>query len=427
VYDDKKGCGACAVKEKLTDRLISSLPVTGKRYDVRDSLVPGFMIRVGVAGLKTYCLDYRDESGRRSKFRIGLVDSVPLADAREEAMRKGGEVASGQNLNSLKREKKKAAEVEKTQKLGVFVDELYEPWRRAERKRADEDLERLKLHFEDWYRLPMCEVTERKVLEWRQKRLGNGISPKTVNRDVAALMAVFSHAVRIGVIEESPLARWKQMKVDMRSKVRFLSDEENGLLRDYLDDRESKARAERQNYRIWLAARKKELLPEIIEDQYSDHIYPLILLAINTGCRPEELLILEWKDVDLVHKSLTVHGETAKSGRTRHIPLSTEARSVFERWSRSPGLKKKGLVFPGKLGQKMDRLPRAITRAISASKIEDFRPYDFRHTFASRLALAGVDLNTIRELLGHEDISTTLIYAHLTHDHRKEAISNVFG
>ena len=74
----------------------------------------------------------------------------------------------------------------------------------------------------------------------------------------------------------------------------------------------------------------------------------------------------------------------------------------------------------------MGRMPRAITHAIEKAKIEDFRPYDFRHTFASRLAMAGVDLNTIRELLGHEDISTTLIYAHLTHDHRKEAVSRVF-
>ena len=74
----------------------------------------------------------------------------------------------------------------------------------------------------------------------------------------------------------------------------------------------------------------------------------------------------------------------------------------------------------------MDRMPRAITRIISACNLEDFRPYDFRHTFASKLAIAGVDLNTIRELLGHETIQMTLIYAHLTQDHRREAITKVF-
>jgi len=415
------------VKEKLTDRLIQSLPVTGKRYDVRDTLIPGFMVRVGVSGQKAFYLDYRDSEGKRSKYRIGLVDAMPLADAREEARRRGGEVASGQNLNQVKHEKRQKKAAEKTQKLGVFIDEVYKPWREAERRDAEEDLARLKRHFESWYKLPMSEITEKKVLDWRQKRLAAEISPKTINRDIACIMAVLSHAVRVGVLKTSPLAKWKQLKVDMRSKVRFLTDDEESRLREHLENREVKARAGRQSYNKFLADRKKPLKPEIHEDQYSDHIYPLIILAIHTGCRPEELLSLDWKHVDLAHKTLTVVGAEAKSGQTRHIPLSKEAIEIFKRWRRSPGSQNKGLVFPGKLGQVMDRLPRAITRAISAAKIDDFRPYDFRHTFASRLALGGVDLNTIRELMGHEDIAMTLIYAHLTHDHRKEAVSRVFG
>ncbi len=414
------------MKEKLTDRLISSLKVTGARYDVRDTLIPGFMVRVGKSGQKAFYLDYRDSEGKRSKYRIGLVDAMTLADAREEARRRGGEVAAGHNLNKVKKEKRQKRAAEKTQKLGLFIKEVYEPWRKAERKDAEEDLARLNRHFESWYKLPMGDITEKKVLEWRQKRLAAGISPKTINRDVACIMAVFSHAVRVGVLKSSPLAKWKQLKVDMRSKVRFLSKDEESRLREYLEIREMNAREGRANHNAFLKSRKKPLKPEIRENQYSDHIYPLIIIAIHTGCRPEELLSLDWKHVDLSHKTLTVVGAEAKSGQTRHIPLSKEAIEVFKRWQRSPSAPKKGLVFPGKLGQVMDRMPRAITRAISAAKINDFRPYDFRHTFASRLALGGVDLNTIRELLGHEDIAMTLIYAHLTHDHRKEAISKVF-
>ncbi|WP_430416819.1 phage integrase [Marinobacter adhaerens] len=414
------------MKEKITDRLIASLKTTGKRYDIRDSVVPGFMVRVGVSGQKAYYLDYRDSEGRRSKYRIGLVDSMLLTDAREEARRKAGEVAAGQNLNAVKKEKRQKAKSEKSEKLGVFIGTIYKPWRMAERKRAQEDLDRLELHFKSWYSMPMSEITERKVIEWRQKRLVAGISAKTVNRDIAALRAVFSHAVTVGVLKETPLKKFKPLKVDMRTKVRFLSKEEDERLMQLMEEREADQRQGRKSHNEFLRARNKPLKPDITDDMFSDHVYPLILIAIHTGCRPEELLNLDWKNVDLHHKTLTVEGYGAKSGQTRHVPLSKKAVAAFERWHRSPGAKKKGLVFPGKTGKPMGRMPRAITHAIERAKIEDFRPYDFRHTFASKLAMAGVDLNTIRELLGHEDISTTLIYAHLTHDHRKEAVSKVF-
>ncbi|MAH01446.1 MAG: integrase, partial [Pseudomonadales bacterium] len=312
------------------------------------------------------------------------------------------------------------AEVKQQQVLGVFIDEVYTKWRSAERKRADEDLARLQLHFGQWYELPMTQISEAKVLDWRQDRLIQGMSPKTINRDIACLMAVLSHAVRVEVIRESPLRNFKQLKVDLRERVRFLSSEEEKRLRDYLEAREVSKREGRVNHNKFLRSRNLPPKPEIGEGQYYDHTTPLILLAINTGCRPEELLMLEWRDIDFVHKNLTVRGVQSKSSRTRHIPLSGEAIRVVRRWKASPGSNRSGLVFPGAKGQPMDRMPRAITRTITACDLEDFRPYDFRHTFASKLAIAGVDLNTIRELLGHETIQMTLIYAHLAYSGERD-------
>ena len=414
------------MKAKLTERRVNLLKPTGRRYDVRDDAVPGLLVRVGPTGHKTYYLDYYDADGKRSKYRIGPADAVSLSDARKEARKRSADVAGGDNLNEVKRERRRQAEVKQQQVLGVFIDEVYTKWRSAERKRADEDLARLQLHFGQWYELPMTQISEAKVLDWRQDRLIQGMSPKTINRDIACLMAVLSHAVRVEVIRESPLRNFKQLKVDLRERVRFLSSEEEKRLRDYLEAREVSKREGRVNHNKFLRSRNLPPKPEIGEGQYYDHTTPLILLAINTGCRPEELLMLEWRDIDFVHKNLTVRGVQSKSSRTRHIPLSAEAIRVAKRWKASPGANRSGLVFPGVKGQSMDRMPRAITRIISACNLEDFRPYDFRHTFASKLAIAGVDLNTIRELLGHETIQMTLIYAHLTQDHRREAITKVF-
>ncbi|AOY88674.1 hypothetical protein BKP64_11095 [Marinobacter salinus] len=415
------------MKAKLTQKIVDKLEVTGKRYDFRDEILPGLLIRVGSTGGKVYYLDYKDTSGRRSKYRIGPADSVSLSDAREVARKKSGEVAHGKDLNAEKKATKRKAEVERVRQLGTFIKDVWTPWRKAERKRAEEDISRLELHFGGWYKLSLSKIDLAMVGKWRQQRLESGISPRTINKDIAILMSVLSKAAEHEVIKTNPLKGWKQLKVDTREKVRFLSDAEEQRLRAVLEAREADARQGRENHNKFLRDRGYKLKPEITEQVYSDHIYPLVMLAIQTGLRPEELLEIEWPDIDLRHRTVTVRGAIAKSGRTRHIPLSSEAVQVIKRWQRSKDGQQTSLVFPGKMGGVMDRLPRAVTRAIKAAKISNFRPYDFRHTFASRLALGGVDLNTIRELMGHEDISQTLIYAHLTHDHRKEAVSRVFG
>ena len=72
------------------------------------------------------------------------------------------------------------------------------------------------------------------------------------------------------------------------------------------------------------------------------------------------------------------------------------------------------LVFPSATGTKIirQRLVRAFTKAAKDSGLQDFHFHDLRHTFATRLAQAGIDLYRIAKLLGHNDVSTTQRYAH---------------
>ena len=83
-------------------------------------------------------------------------------------------------------------------------------------------------------------------------------------------------------------------------------------------------------------------------------------------------------------------------------------------------------VFPGESGKRLTDIKKAWNTLLSRAGIQNFRFHDCRHHFASKLVMGGVDLNTVRELMCHADIKMTLIYAHLSPDHKAEAIRRVF-
>ncbi len=154
-------------------------------------------------------------------------------------------------------------------------------------------------------------------------------------------------------------------------------------------------------------------------DGYVDHLTPVVLTAMNTGMRRGELLSMTWADINWEAKMLTIRAESAKSGRQRHIPLNVEAMEVLQRWAGQAGERRAGKVFD------VTDIKKGWGKLIANARIEEFRFHDLRHHFASRLVRAGVDLNTVRELLGHADITMTLRYAHLAPDTLAAAVAKL--
>jgi len=148
---------------------------------------------------------------------------------------------------------------------------------------------------------------------------------------------------------------------------------------------------------------------------------PMILLSINTGMRRGEVFKLTWQNVNFDTRQLTVTGQTAKSGKTRYIPLNQEALDVLKKWRFQRGADAK-LVFANKDEKPFNTLKKGWAGILNAADIQNFRWHDLRHHFASRLVMAGVNLNTVRELLGHSSYAMTLRYAHLSDGHKAEAV-----
>src|SRR5439155_1467777 len=149
---------------------------------------------------------------------------------------------------------------------------------------------------------------------------------------------------------------------------------------------------------------------------------PLIAtLILETGMRPEEVFTARKENVHLDRCYLFVpKGKTCFA--RRNIPLTDTAVSVLKRRMRKARF---GWLFPHRRNPQvpMTTIQKAHEEALKDAKLRSrFRLYDLRHTFGSRSAMAGVDLATLKELMGHSNISITMRYVHPTPEHKQEAV-----
>ncbi len=138
----------------------------------------------------------------------------------------------------------------------------------------------------------------------------------------------------------------------------------------------------------------------------------IVVFALNTGLRQDELLSLQWSRVSFERKDVLI--DKTKSGKPRAVPLNQIAINILNQRSKAKIRTIKDLVFPTFNGTKIlpSNLRRAFYEALKKAGIENFKFHDLRHTFATRLAQRGIDIYKIAKLLGHEDIRMTQRYSH---------------
>jgi integrase len=209
------------------------------------------------------------------------------------------------------------------------------------------------------------------------------------NRELSVLRAIFNRAVALGTYEgDDPVKAVKRLK-ESEGRTRFLEP-----------------------------AEETALLAALGEPHRT-----LVLVGLHAGLRVRaEALSLTWESIDLRRGLLIVQGAFAKTGKTRTVPINSMLRAALA------GLKKTATsehVFTRRDGEPPRALRTVFMNACTEAKLVDVTPHVLRHTFASRLAMAGVDLRTIQELGGWRSLKMVERYAHLSPSHKAEAVERL--
>jgi integrase len=227
----------------------------------------------------------------------------------------------------------------------------------------------------------LTEITPKSIVAFKNKRYADGVTPATISRELAMLKKAFNLACREWEwAKDNPVCR-VSMEREHNTRDRWLSDEEE--------------------HRLLAAA--------------APYVRDLVLFAINTGMRRGEILSLTWAGVDLSRRTVTVF--KSKNGERRTIPANQAVMDLLlEKGQLKESVKRPvtDVVFASETGTPIDgsNLRRGFLIALKAARIADLHFHDLRHTFATRLVQAGVDLYKVQRLLGHKSPSMTQRYAH---------------
>lgn len=402
----------------LTKTEVAEAKPADRPYRLHDGKVPGLCVRVQPSGVKLYELRYGHR--KANTYILGRWPGLTLEAARADALRALVEIQTHGAPQAVrqKREADARAEGRVIVTLADLIDHRLAAHVKVHHRSGDHTIWRLRKAWAHLLDKPLRAITPDEIEQHITKRRAAGVKVGTTNRDLIALRAALSLALKWGVIDHHPLTKVKPGKDPHSGVIRYLGsveEDEEQNLRAALAKRDQEAIEARARTIDGGRAQHAELKP-IPVDGFADHLTPMVLVAMNTGLRRGELTSLLWSDVSFQRKLLTVRAGYAKSGKARHVPLNREALDVLQRWQRQQPA---GRIF------EVGDIKKAWAAILTEAGIADFRFHDLRHHFASRLVQAGVPLNTVRELLGHADLKMTLRYAHLAPQDTASAVERL--
>ncbi len=335
--------------------------------------------------------------------------------------------------------------------LGYFFERYEQTTRPKLRDKSWKRYRAIMDHFWEflgpsWSKLKLQQLNRERFeqyVAWR--RTGHGASngknkkclpakTKTVNTELDVLASMLNKAVEWNYLTRNPAKSISRLKEDDRKPFRFFSIEEIKLLRMVADLLENKSKRLdiHQAVEEFVMDLDELILEVLVSNERVRNDTPcwfpngrlIVDYLLMTGARADEVLSLEWSWLDLKRGVVSYRRRDnwVPKGTERDIALKPELIKKLKSLKRQPGQPR---VFLDRTGKPIPprTFERGIQRLIKLCRLPHASLHDYRHTFASHLAMASVPLPTIQKLLGHKDIQTVMIYAHLSQDHVRKSVN----
>ncbi|WP_310207218.1 tyrosine-type recombinase/integrase [Ancylobacter sp. 3268] len=343
------------MRKKLTPKYLDSLPPAPmKRYEVRDDVVGGLMIRVSTTGAKVWYLAVTVKD-RARRIKVGTYPVLSIADARDKTR----EMLRQIQLGTFEEE----SEVRLT--LGDVVPQFIELYAKP-RNRSWKPTERVLTKFANLYDKPITDIRRGDVVKVVDELIASGMGAGA-NRALAAIKKLFAWCLDRGTIETNPIAALKAPAKEV-SRDRVLSDDEIVA--------------------CWRAAEGESFPFE-----------PFAKLIVLTGQRRGEVAGMRWSEVDLTQGVWTIPASRAKNATQHVVPLAPLAVLILQSLPRFAG---SDFVFTTTGRTPVSGFGRLKARLEKASGADDWRLHDIRRTVATRMAMMGVQPHIIEAVLNHK-------------------------
>src|SRR5215813_4069328 len=344
-------------------------------------MAKGIYERKGLKGDVTYYIRYQVDL-RDIKERVGTKSRGFTREMAKDALKaRLGEIAQGRF--NLEKARKPVPFSKLAERYREFAGGYKRGWE-TEKYIVDE--------FANLFgTAPLANITTWQIEKWKAER-GKELHLATVNRRLTVIKHMFRKAVDWGLIKTNPATGVKRFTV-VSERTRFLTGED-------VQNLQTKCEA----------------------DITSPWLLSLVTLALNTGMRQGELLNLKWDGVNFERGLISVL--QTKTMRWKTIAMNEATREALI-WLNEH--RYGDFLFLWPWGDRVGRTTvyDAFKEVCKAAGIADFRFHDLRHTFASHLVMSGVDLVTVKDLLGHAGINMTVRYSHLVPEHKAQAVAKL--
>lgn len=254
------------------------------------------------------------------------------------------------------------------------------------RKRDSLSVRMLLNSFRDY---TLKQITPGDIEDYKAKRLDQGLSPASINRELTCLKGMYSLAIKWKDATYNPVKDVDLLK-EPPGRTRYLSEDEAQRLIESADK----------------------------------YLRPIIITALNTGMRLGEILSLTWRQiyVECVFDPY-IEIENSKNNKKRHIPLNDTMIALLESMDRQQD----DFVFHGLRGKPVKCIKAPWLQTLKKAGITDFRFHDLRHTFASHFVMKGGDIMPLKDILGHSFLKMVERYTHLASSHKRHQMNNLSG